>query len=127
VNFFIDNNLGEELALGLRGFGEAVIHLKESYPEDTPDEVWLEDIGNKGYFLITRDKRIRYNPLENRTLRTYKIGAFFLQGKQRSRCDLILQLVRNWPRIKEFALSNRNKRPFAFRVPPNGTKIDRIF
>ena len=126
MKFFIDNNLGEQLAIGMKGFGENVVHLKELFAEDTEDTKWLSYIGNERIFLITRDHKIRWRPAELQALRENKIGAFFLAGKNRKRCDLIQQLVRNWPRIKEYAYTNMDKRPFAFRVPPKGTKIEKM-
>ena len=50
-----------------------------------------------------------------------EVGAFFLGGKGRTRCQLIQQLVRNWPRMKEYA--EKTRRPFAFRIPPKGAKF----
>ena len=121
MRFFIDNNLGKKLADGMRAFGENVIHLKDEFDEETDDEEWLKAIGRKGYFVISRDLRIRKRPAERKAFSANKVGAFFLGGKNRSSCDLIIQLVRNWPRIEE--LARKTKRPFAFRVPPKGTKI----
>ena len=95
MRFFIDNNLGKTLAEGMTGFGE--------------------------WFLITRDDRIRYKPHEKRALKENEVGAFFLGGKNRRRCDLIQQLVRNWPLMKKFAA--RTDRPFAVQVPPSGAKL----
>lgn len=125
MKFFIDNNLSKNLARGMRAFGEEVEHLQDYYDEDTPDEVWLEYIGQKGMFLITRDEGIRHNPAELSALRKYKVGAFFLGGKGLNRCHLIRQLVRNWPHIKKH--SQTANLPFAFRIPPKGKKITRIF
>lgn len=124
MRFFIDNNLSVGLAHGMRAFGENVDHLKDHFPPDTPDVEWLEFIGENQYFLITRDDMIRRNPAEIRALRNFKVGAFFLGGKNRTRWELVQQLVRNWARIKE--LAEKTKRPFAFRVPPTGTKIEQI-
>ena len=58
MTFFLDNNLSPILAEGLRAFGEDVRHLREVFPPDTPDEVWLPEIGQRGWFLVTHDKRI---------------------------------------------------------------------
>jgi len=126
MKFFIDNNLGERLAKGLQCFGEDVIHLKDCFLDNTPDTEWLQYIGNECIFLITRDLHIRWRPAEKQAFIENEVGAFFLAGKNRTRCDLIQQLVRNWPRIKEYAFANRHKRPFMFRVPPTGKKIERI-
>lgn len=124
MKFFIDTNLGQPLANGMRAFGEDVDHLKDHLPEDTPDREWLKYIGEKEYILITRDDNIRRNPVELKSLKDYNVGAFFLGGKNRTRCQLIQQLVKNWPRIKEFAVKER--KPFIFRIPPTGTKFVRI-
>lgn len=42
-------------------------------------------------------------------------------GKNLSGCQLVQQLVHNWPRMK--ALASKTKVPFAFRVPPKGTRF----
>jgi hypothetical protein len=53
LTFFLDNNLSPILAEGLRAFGEDVRHLREIFPPDTPDEVWLPEIGQRGWYLVT--------------------------------------------------------------------------
>lgn len=121
MNAFLDNNLSEALAAGMTAFGESVIHLKDRFELDVDDEVWLQVIGKEGLILITRDERIRFRPNELAALRDNGVGAFFLGGKNRNRCELIQQLVRNWPRMKD--LAGRTRKPFAFRVPPSGTKF----
>jgi hypothetical protein len=121
LRFFVDNNLSERLANGMKAFGEDVIHLKEIFPGSTEDVSWLKHVGEGGLFLVTRDERVRWNPAEIKAIRDYRVGAFFLGGKNRSRCELIQQLVRNWPRMKELATTTN--RPFAYRIPPSGNKF----
>ena len=121
MRFFIDNNLSVHLARGMRAFGEEVDHLQDHFPPNCPGTEWLQYIGEKDYFLITRDNAIRRNPAELSALKTYGVGAFFLGGKSRTRWELVQQLVRNWPKIQE--LAGRKRRPFAIRVPPSGTKM----
>ena len=81
MRFFVDNNLSQKLAKGMAAFGEDVIHLKEEFPEETIDTEWLKYVGEEGLVLITRDEAIRRNPAELAALREYKVGAFFLGGK----------------------------------------------
>jgi len=121
VTFFVDNNLSAQLAEGMKAFGEPVVHLKQLFDPDEDDDVWLAHIGAEGMILITRDERIRFRPNELAALRDNRVGAFFLGGKNRSRCELIQQLIRNWPRMKE--LAEKTRRPFAFRIPPSGSKF----
>jgi predicted nuclease of predicted toxin-antitoxin system len=124
MTFFFDNNLSEHLVDGLKAFGEDVIHLKEVFRNDEQDISWLKYIGEKKYFLVTRDEHVRFNPTELQTLKEYNVGAFFVGGKNLNRCAIIQQIVRNWPRVKEF--SARTKAPFMYRIPPSGTKFVRI-
>ena len=124
MRFFVDNNLGENLARGMKGFGEDVVHLKEFFAPDTDDPVWLARIGAEGWFLITRDLRVRKRPGELQAIKQHQVGAFFLGGKNRTRCELIQQIVRNWPRLKDLA-AGKNP-PFAYRIPPSGSKIDEL-
>ena len=121
MTFLIDENLGQPLAHGMKAFGEDVVHLRDHFPPGTSDEVVLAKLGEDGWFLITRDDRIRRRPGELAALKEHGVGAFFLGGKGLGRCDLIRQLVRNWHRIKDHA--ERRSPPFAFRIPPRGSKI----
>lgn len=118
MTFFLDNNLSRQLAAGMAGFGESAMHLLDVFPHDAPDVAWLQYVGEHGHLLVTRDERVRWNPAEIQALKHHKVGAFFLAGKSRSRCQLIQQLVRSWPQMKDLAAKTR--RPFAFRVPPTG-------
>ena len=126
MKFLLDNNLSEYLSIGMKGFGENVMHLKDVLPEGTDDATLLKYVGENNLYLVTRDLNIRRRPAEIDALKNYNVGAFFLGGKNQSRCQLIQQLVRHWPRIKEHSQQNRNKRPFIFRVPPKGTKFTKL-
>jgi len=121
MRFIVDNNLGPQLAAGMKGFGEDVVHLTEFLEPNVPDTEMLAHVGSEGWCLVTRDDRIRYRPAESGALKEHRVGAFFMGGKNLRRCQIIQQLVRNWPKMKE--LAGATERPFAFRVPPRGTAI----
>ena len=95
--------------------------MTEHFERATPDADWLEFVGKHGMVLITRDRRIRWNPMERQAVRRYKVGAFFLGGKNLSYWKIVVQVVRNWEKIKEYA--QRTRRPFAFHVRAGGTKF----
>ena len=121
MKFFFDNNLSPQLAAGMKGFGEDVVHLTDIFPPEVEDTELLARVGSEGWCLVTRDDKIRYRPAESRAIREHRVGAFFMGGKNLRRFELIQQLVRNWPRMQE--LAGKTKRPFVFRVPPKGAKI----
>jgi hypothetical protein len=121
---FFDENLGKQLTLGLRGFGEDAIHLTEKFSPGTPDDVWLPFVGIQSYILFTVDKRIRRRPLQKQLLKDYKVGSIFLMGKSMSRWNYIRQVVRAWEKIEKIA--EREPRPFAFQVNRHGTEVTKI-
>lgn len=124
MRFFFDNNVSIHLAHGMREFGEDVEHLKDRFPQNAADSEWLQYVGENEMILITRDEKIRWRPAELVAVRRFKVAAFFLGGKTLSRCELIQQVVRNWPQMKQVAAAE--SRPFAFRIPPHGTKFTRL-
>ena len=94
------------------------------FQEDTPDEVFLEAIGNEGRCLITKDLKIRTNPRLKATLKAYGVGAFFLGGSDKSAREIIEQVVTANRMIEERAMTRR--KPFAFIVRPGGRKVDEL-
>jgi predicted nuclease of predicted toxin-antitoxin system len=123
-SFFVDNNLGVGVAAVLRELGLDARHLREDYPEDALDEVWLAAIGAEGRCLITRDLSIRTNRRLKDALKRYRVGAFFLGGKNRSARELIEQAVSANRLMEEAAASAR--RPFAFIVRPGGRSLVKL-
>jgi len=122
--FFFDENLPPWLAKGMKEFGEDAVHISQEFEGGTEDEVWLPVIGGRGWFLISRDRRIRTRPAELKAYRTHRVGGFVLTGKDVNGWGIVEQVVRNWRRIKELAY--KTERPFLFKVPPKGTTIDRL-
>ncbi|MCJ7659503.1 MAG: DUF5615 family PIN-like protein [Anaerolineales bacterium] len=121
---FFDENLGKELALGLRGFGEETLHLTERFPPGTTDEEWLPFVAENGYLLFTRDKMIRRRPQQLALIREYKIGAFFLGGKTMDRWNYIRQIVTAWHKIE--ATVKKETPPFLYQVTRSGSKVERL-
>jgi len=122
MTFFFDNNISPTLVEGLKGFGEDVCHLKDYFPEDTPDPQWLKAIGQNNWILITRDKAINRRPVEKQAIKQYKLGSFFMLGKDMDRWAQVKQMVIAWKRIKEYAAKSR--KPFAYKVYRSGRKIE---
>jgi len=68
---------------------------------ETPDSVWLPIVGNAGWIAIGRNKRIRYNPVENRLLRQHGVRAIFLtSGREMTSWDRLALIVRYWQAIE---------------------------
>lgn len=60
---FIDRSLGHRVvADALRHEGARIELHDDHFKATTPDETWLKSIGAKGWIILTKDHRIRYNP-----------------------------------------------------------------
>ncbi len=127
VKFFIDENLGHDLARGLGLLGYNVEHLLDNFPQGTKDEEWLEYVGKNNLALITKDKAIRRKPNEKALLLKYRVVAFYLGGSERSVKEIAEQLTRAWGKMEAEAKKQfRKNAAGAFIVRPRGGKIDRI-
>lgn len=103
ARFFVDEN---DLALGkalteLRGNVVFPGHPDLSeVPRRSLDDEWLAIIGAQGLVVITRDKRIRYRPVEKRMWVEHRVRGFVLTGTtSQSTIDSLALLERHWARI----------------------------
>ena len=89
------------------------------FAQDTSDEVWITDVGRRGWIILTADARIRYNPLERDALLASQTHVFVLAGRKNktgaamaqhfiSASDVILQAI------------HEIKPPAVFKVHENG-------
>ena len=125
MTFFFDNNLSPKLAKAINELDEvySIIHLRDLFPADTEDEIWLSHVGKNNMVLVTRDTKIRKHPAEINAIRTHRIGAFFLIGKKYTKWQGIRQLICAWEEIR--SLGSGTTRPFAFQVSLRG-RIKRL-
>lgn len=122
--FFFDNNLSPVLVAGLRGLGEDVQHLRDVFPANTKDAVWIPKVAESGWILVTRDKRIRTRPLEAEALVRSGLSAFFfIQRRDPDLWGWAELVVRRWREMKQ--LAERERKPFLFAISERGT-IDRF-
>lgn len=125
MKFFFDNNLSRDFTDCMKYYlGYDVVHLTEVFDPATKDVEWLRYIGENNMILITRDKKIRYNPTERTLLTKYNIGAFFLSGGHLKRSEIAQQINSNWEQMNKIA--DQEKKPFAYRIPAYGTKLWRL-
>lgn len=118
MKFILDENLPLGISKGLQHFGEDVEHVLDHFEQGESDINILEFVGENGYFLITKDNRIRYNKGEIDALRKFNVGAFFLVGKNMNLWDMVKQIIRSWEHILEIARTE--KRPFIYKLRRSG-------
>ena len=77
------------------------------------DEVWLEDVGRRGWVVLMKDDAIRRRPAEREALIASAVRAFCLTNAQLRGAEQAERLVRNRHRILAQA---RHPGPYIYGV-----------
>lgn len=121
--FYFDRAIGKSIPLALRELRlpeEIEIH-DELYDDDIDDDVWLNEVGSKGWFVISQDVHFHTNEAEWDALLRQKMGVFYFPGAKAHRWVTFKLLVRRYDRIVE--LAKTTPRPFIYEIRRNG-RID---
>lgn len=95
--------------------GEAATHLYHHFgSEGILDPEVLKFVGEKGWFLVSRDRKILRRPHERAVIEEMGIGAFFLKDTLNDFCSIVRAIIHNWPEIKRIARTR--ERPFVFLI-----------
>lgn len=120
VTFFFDENMPRRVANALaEQLGESVTHLYDHFgPEGILDPEVLRFVGERGWFLVSRDRKILRRPHERCVIEEMGIGAFFLKDTLNDFCSIVRAIMHNWPEMKRYARTR--ERPFALLLRERG-------
>jgi PIN like domain len=124
VKFFLDNNLSPKLARALHALLEpdhSAHHLKDKYPKDTLDEVWMAELGKEeDWIILTGDTAISRNPHEQRAWLEAGLPIFFLKHgwADLNGWEKAAKLFHHFPEILK--LAQRAKPRDAYVIPVKG-------
>lgn len=71
----------------------------DHFKDDELDEVWLAEVGRRGWIVLTKDGKILKRELERRALLAAGVHAFFLASKNLKAADMSLIFVKAAPAI----------------------------
>ena len=116
---FFDRSVPRGIVDALKYVRDDVRWLEDEFPHATPDPVWLREVGNRGWLVITRDKKIRSRPGEQRALLENSVGCFCLtQGRDPTRWQYLKLIVGTHDEMLE--RFERTPRPFLYGVGRTG-------
>jgi hypothetical protein len=102
LKFFVDHCLSPKYVqiLGGLDLGD-VTSLRENFAPDTPDVVWIKELGARGWILITKDRSQRSKPPERAALSSEGVSAFYLAHAfdHLPLQDQAWRVLRFWPSI----------------------------
>ena len=123
IVFFTDRDLGSRFPETLAAAGLTVERHQDHFAHDCADEVWLRSIGERGWVVLTHDRRIRYKPNELRAVMQYGVALLVIVGKA-PHSELAHAFVATLPPIRRFLA--RNSPPFIGKVyRPSPSEVTR--
>ena len=109
AEFFVDENdlaLGKALAERHNGIVFPGHPDLPEVPRATPDDEWLRVVGEQKLCVITRDRKIRYRPVEKCLWVINRVRGFVLTGRRSQSTQHSLEIVeKHWSRLTDCARS----------------------
>lgn len=100
-----------------RQFNE--IHYHQQYfPINLEDDVWLPQVGQRGWTLIGHDSQHHIVEAEMSAIKQYNVGCFCLWGAEAKRWEKMQCFARAYERIVE--AEKTTPRPFIYKVSKMG-------
>lgn len=124
MRFFFDNNLSPKLARSLDELvrpEHQVIHLKENFPADAADVVWMRALAKESdWVIVSGDLQIRKNPHEIKAWQEAGHTTFFLKKGwiDLTFWDQAWKFAKAFPEL--IATAQRARKGSAFFLTPNG-------
>jgi predicted nuclease of predicted toxin-antitoxin system len=119
VTFFLDRALGSNyVAQALKQAGATVEVFAPHFPPDCPDVVWLPEVSQRGWIILTKDDKIGRNPLEQIAIAQSAAKVFILAGGNLTGKEMGNIFALALPKIQKLAQSHRP--PFIARVYEGG-------
>jgi hypothetical protein len=75
---------------------------RDHFARGTADEVWLPFVAERGWIVLTKDKRNRYNELERDAVRRHRVREFYFGSGNFNGAEMALALLDAVPQMKEF-------------------------
>jgi PIN like domain len=123
VTFYLDASIQIAVRTALDSVREDVVYAggPNAPKESTQDRHWLTTVGNEGWVVIKRDKRIRTRPWEREALIAAGARTFCLTGAGNyNRWDTLRLLAARWDRIEQVA--EKIPGPYIYAVTWQGVR-----
>ena len=111
--YFTDRDLGKRFGEILKAAGLTVERHADHFADDAADEVWLAEVGKRGWIALTHDRRIRYKPNERDAVMRHGVALLVIVGNAPF-AELAHAFVATIPRVEQFLAGH--KPPFIAKV-----------
>lgn len=128
LTFYFDRNLGKRFPEALERIQPPFVveyhhSKKNSFPQNMPDDVWLEICGRNDWIALSHDRKFHGIAVEAMAIKQHNVGAFYLPGGSLPTWYKICYLIRAYPKIIEAIETTR--KPYVYRIHPT-LRLERI-
>jgi predicted nuclease of predicted toxin-antitoxin system len=108
ATFFFDNDISFRIAHALSNLveGHDIVALRDRFPTNTPDTVWIPEVARNDWIVISRDHNQRRRESEHKALRENHARVLYIRyaGNVDTLFADAARLVKNWPKIEAWGL-----------------------
>lgn len=123
--FFLDRSVGKHhVPEALRAAGANVELHDDHFPADTADAEWIVEVSRRGWAIITKDRRIRYRPLELAAVVAARARLFALTSGNLTGSAMADVLVLHVARMERIVAAERP--PFVARISYRQIVVERL-
>jgi predicted nuclease of predicted toxin-antitoxin system len=116
---FIDRSVPRSVADAVKRIRDDVLSLEDEFSHDVSDREWLAAAGERGWLVITHDRKVRTRPGERRAIMEHGVGCFILTYKQDLKKEEIAALITE--NLDEMERRfEETPRPFIYTVSKSG-------
>ncbi len=105
MRLFFDRNIGKTVPRALSRLGLDVEWHDSCFSQNTPDEEWLQKVGDKGCIVITHHRNFAQNKNELQAVIDAQVRCFVLPGSNLDRWHKAMALAYSWDKIRSEASS----------------------
>jgi len=106
------------VADALRAAGERVEIMEDHFANDVDDTVWVPEVGKRGWIILSKDKALRHNSLEQIALLKSNTHSFILTSADQAGPQMANAFVTALPDMMR--LIQKFPPPFVGTVTPTG-------
>ena len=102
---YLDENLDncQPILEALQANGVQYRRHREHFGRGIADEAWLPYVGERGWIVLTKDKRNRYNEIERDAVRRHRVREFYFGSGNFNGAEMAQALLAALTQMKELS------------------------
>jgi hypothetical protein len=112
---FVDRSLGNKVVAGALRFAGVLVEIHDDhFPTTAHDEDWLQEVGRRGWIVLTKDRGIRYRAPALAAIRASAVRMFVLTAGDLQGSEMAAIFARALSRLT--TVVRREPAPFIAKI-----------